>query len=979
MRKSNQLKLQDTCKMNPNANTTITNDNITTAVVQKKIIHRALMGEPIDNYRDELASDFDANDKKWDNLTYRDNTLNSMAQRIERFVDYENNTEWRRNKKFRSELNGGEPIVVDYFGEQIEVLPDYIIEHEDEIFDCKVKTGRPDVSNSKDIMTQESYALGLAGEQLYPGKKVYLQYLYLGDPSASTEKDSLRKLTDTEYIIHYDDTSKKYNKIHEAIFDSKLKEQLVAQHNELEEKSKEGCSPEKCAGCSNYNICNYEEPPIAKPVEDVIHRDWEQIEQRLSFDQRSVINFENGISRVNAGPGSGKTLVTSLRVSNLIEKGYDPNKICLLTFTKAGAGEMTARSVDYSAFKGLPLDPDTFTSTTFNAFCQEIINNNYEELGYSRKPRVIPDEVKRGIINRIIDQFPHITGWNYGANASTKIWNYSTTKTAFAAAERDFALIKKEKYTRDTFDQRYANAHEYTSADLDILFLMYEEYQRQLKDRALLEYDDQLGEVERLLKIHPTLFEEMGFEHIIVDEFQDTDFPQIELLQKMIDTTKFKSLMCVGDDSQSIFAFRHTSPEYMINFENYFGNSQSFNLVENHRSPKAVIKYANQINSMAKLKVDKELKPTKDGDEPDVYGFYTKNQEYEWIAKDIKKRYEAGERDIAIIMSNRFELSAMADKLTALKIPSAYKAPVMLSQNSRIRALCTFYDSFMGKSTQGLLDYRNVIEKGNLKNKTTHELNEIVENFKGDLLQCEKTKDAFMEFAKALDLSESDECYQDFLTKVDECRDIDELKEFISDFKTYGQDSTYTKTGDYDGVTLTTIHSSKGLEWDTTYLCIDQLYNKKYHDRPTYYEQNGEMDEQIRKWFVGATRAKEDLIVTGTYICDEDKKNHVNYFNRFLKDTYEMLGKVWDYSFAEGERVKAQENAEKVKDILNKDGIPVTEEGKQRKISANVAKAVANASKVLVCGKQEEKETDDKSKSPIVDESKELMDDIELG
>ena len=54
--------------MNPNANTTITNDNITTAVVQKKIIHRALMGEPIDNYRDELASDFDANDKKWDNL-----------------------------------------------------------------------------------------------------------------------------------------------------------------------------------------------------------------------------------------------------------------------------------------------------------------------------------------------------------------------------------------------------------------------------------------------------------------------------------------------------------------------------------------------------------------------------------------------------------------------------------------------------------------------------------------------------------------------------------------------------------------------------------------------------------------------------------------------------------------------------------------------------------------------------------------------
>lgn len=934
MRLSNQLGVQSNCPHNTKANISVANDVITTAAVQKAVIKRALMGEDLD-YESELSILFDKEGVVFENQTLRNAQISLMAKRIDRLVNYERYTPSRAHKIFRRDMNGGEPVVVDYFGEQVEALPDYAIEYDDMVVVCKIKTGKGNFTRTENVESQEAYCLGKAGELIADGRDVYVQYLYLADPERSAEVDSLVKISPTEYAEPYDTTARTKKKIFDAKFDDSLKEAIATHLGKIKEEMEAngGCKIEDCASCPEFNICHYEEPPIAHTVEEVVHRDWDQIESMLSYDQRQVINYDRGISRVNAGPGSGKTLVTSMRVSKLVENGCPPEAICLLTFTKAGAGEMTARSIDYGAHNNLAIDPDTLTSTTFNSFCQHIIEDHYEELGYARKPRVVPDEVKRGIINRIIDQFPKISQWSYSSSAKTKVFNTAVTKVPFAAAIRDFELIKKEGYTRDTLPDDFNRGRRYTDRDLDVLFLMYEEFNKQLKERCLLEYDDQIREVERLLTIRPSLFNEMGYQHIIVDEFQDTDLPQINLLQKMIDTTCFKSFMCVGDDSQSIFAFRHTSPEYMINFQNYFGNFDSFNLVENHRSPRALINYANSINDMAEFKVNKELTPTKDGNAPTIQGYYTKNQEYQAIANNVAERWEAGERDIAVIASDRLELSAIADKLTQLGVPSSFKSPVFLNQNSRIRALMTFYDSFSGKSTQGFLDYKNIIMHGEIRRLGKEEREQIIEEFKNDLSGCEKTVSAFVEFAKALDLSENDECYQDFLDKVKECRDYSELKEFMEDFKIYGQESKYTNTGTYDGVTLTTVHSSKGLEWDTTYLVMDKLYKKEFTTSPLASRQNGTYDEAVRKWFVGATRAKENLILCGQYLCGQDIKNQVSYFNKFLQESYRLLGKVWDYSFVEGERIRAEEKAAEMGS---------QESARERGISENVARVLAN-------------------------------------
>lgn len=946
MRTSSQLRRSDECEFNPRAKISQHNSVINLASAQKRMIKRILMGEPVENIRAELANDLDSRGHIWENLNQKEAWLSLATKRVERFIDFELNSPARANRRFPEEINNGLPIVVDYKGEPIETKPDYVVETEDSICICKVKTGRA-VPGRGPVLTPEAYCFGLYGEQLNQiqgsSKNIVIEYLYLGDPAAAVERETFAKGADGKYLIPYDTDNARFNKITEAYFDDELKEDI----NKAIEKDKEthaSCTPEDCAGCSMNNVCHYEEPPIPAPASEAVRP---VSDVHLSNDQRNVVTYDRGISRVNAGPGSGKTLVVSLRVAELVKNGADPEKICLLTFTNAGAGEMTARATSYCAAAGHAVDPDKFTSTTFNAFCQDIINQNYAALGFNRQPRVVPDETKRAIINRVLDQFPKISAWSY-SSAATRIYNRKASKIAFIRATDDFALIKKEGYTRENYPEEWNRL--YSATDLDYLFMMCDEYNQQLKDRDMLEFDDQIILVNRLLEMNPHLFEELGFEHIIVDEFQDTDLPQIQLLQKMVDVPQFKSLMCVGDDSQSIFAFRHTSPEYMVNFGNYFGRFDDFSLVENHRSNRATIDYANKVNDQAKIKVDKELIATKPmGNQPQVQGFYTKKQEYDWIAEQVKERWDAGKHDIAVIMSDRYELTGVADALTKLGIPSTLKSPVLVCQNSRVNALVTFYDAFLGRSNQGFLDYRNIIEHGGLKGKSSEELEGIAEQFSEDVRVCEKTKEAFMEFAKALDINEVDECYQDFLTKVDGCRDMDEICEFMEDFKLYGKDSTFKREGRYDGVCLTTIHSSKGLEWDTTFLCVDKLDDRKYHERPTFYDQNGEMDEQVRKWFVGATRAREELVVTGNFICyeiDDSKKGvYESHYNQFLKKTYDMLGKAWDYSYVDAQKVRAEEKAERIRKAAGEDKDDMmfgAKENETSRISRNVAKALQN-------------------------------------
>lgn len=951
MRTSGQLKKTDICEFNPNANVRAESNIVRNARIQKQIAKRALMGEPIEDFRVELANAFDDAGAIWENEVQRENTLNLYASRIDRFVNWELSATGRENKLFRGEYNGGEPIVVDYFGEEVEAVPDYIVDADNALYVCKVKTGRYQSNARDNCLSQEGYCLGLAGEKLKGDseKPVIVQYLYLGDSQAKNEMMSLSKGPDGDYMVPYDSSDTGYEHISEEIFDDRFKESVKEDHEQMV-NDHTGCSPEECASCAHNNICHFEEPPIPAPPSETVR----DINVTPSYEQGRVIDFEEGKARVNAGPGAGKTFVVGCRIASLVEKGYDSNRICVLTFTNAGAGEMTERAMRIAAKKGVPLDPDHITSCTINAFCQKIIEDNYERLGYTKRPTVVKPEVKRAIINKILDQFPRMSKWTYPSTEHQSKWVRRATSTiAYIRCEEEFAEIKRESYTRDSYPDSWNQT--YTPAELDILFLMYEEFQRQMLLRNKLEFDDQLRLVNKLYEENTNLFNELGYEHIIVDEFQDTDLPQIHLLQKMCDTTSFKSLMCVGDDSQSVFGFRHTSPEFMVNFATYFGNFEDYSLLENHRSNKLTIDMANKVIGKIDIKVEKELVPLKeDGIKPVAQGFYSQKTEYDWVARQVASRWNAGNHDIAVIMSDSIQLNAFADALSKYGIPSTVKSPVPVMSNSRVKALVTFYDAFLGKSTQGLLDYQNAATHGGLKGKTAAELEAIAEEFSGDLKECKRDLKTFVAFAEALDSEGTDECYQDFLEGFRHADNMDEMCEFMEDFKLYGSQSKFKREGKYDGVCLTTIHSSKGLEWDTTFLCVDKLDDVAYHNHHTKYRANGEYDEQLRKMFVGCTRAKEELIVTGQYVLAMDEKKNIKMDNDFLHYAYEFCDKAWDYEYTEYRKVKDAERAEgaAVKGILQRDGLPTMGSGK---VADVIAKHTAKKETVRVKIKEDDK------------------------
>ena len=877
MRTSSQLTKIDQCPKNAKANVTATTDAQVRSSVQRQIVGRILRGEPIPDVAAEIDSVLVAKGVPWENAEQRKMNLALYSARVRHFCD------WARTQApvFPDEFD----TVVDFFGEEVKALPDFFTMEDGTVFVHRIKTGRFKTER-EDTQSNEAYVLGLCGEKLFPGMSVVVQFDHLADKDNKTEQ--------TGIVRPYPDA--KYQKISRLVFNDRAKEFFASKH---ESERDAVCTPEECASCAMFNVCNFEEPPISLSAH--AQRNFEV--PRLTYDQAAVVDFERGNARVNAGPGAGKTLVVALRIKALIEKGYQPEDLCILTFTKAGAEEMTTRAVGYCAAEGILIDPDRFTSTTFNAFCQKVLTNFYDELGYTRPPRVLPDETRSGIVNRLLDQFPHVAEWNYvGTSGGDK---FNRSKTALVMAKKVFSDIKREGWTRQSNDLGM-----YTPASQDIIFQMYDEFDRILHERNFVEYDDQLLEVMKLTEIHPTVFEEMGFKHIIVDEFQDTNLPQIQLLNKICDTASFMSFMAVGDDSQSIFAFRHTSPEFMINFGDYFGFFKDFSLVENHRSASNIIDFANDVNKETHERVDKDLiatKPPTSG--PFISGFYTQKEEYTWIADQIRKRIEAGQEpsDIAVLMSDKNELTAMASALTAVGVPSILMNPIPFVSNSRVAALCTFFDSFESGSTRGLVDYQNALQHGALKDVGREVIESVIEQLGGELAATDRTVGVFMEYANALDEEKVDECYQDFLEKVSYFETVEELSEFFRDFKLYGRESTFKREGKYAGVCLTTIHSAKGLEWDTTYLSLSHLDKPEYHKYG--WDRTPEYDEVLRKWFVGTTRARKDLIMTGQY-CVKFAINGDIYFNQYLERGYQLLGKNFGFSEAQMSHAKAMERAE---------------------------------------------------------------------
>lgn len=665
------------------------------------------------------------------------------------------------------------------------------------------------------------------------------------------------------------------------------------------------CAEAECTFCPFQNACHFNEAPMT--IKQGTSKQMGAIS--LSDAQQQAIAFERGIGRIKAGAGAGKTLVVALRVMNLLAGGYDPEKMLLITFTINGAEEMRQRIRFFCEDFGFDEDTaDKIRICTFNSFGQLAIENEWASLGYTDCPQVVDSIMRKKMILEVIEG-EVLAGVNY------KTFEHQFGKGGFdtiCAAFEYFKAVGLTSYNWDAEDEDIQLLVRNAPVPVDATWMrVYEQFNANLQAANLIEYADQQRLLDEILADDPYYIEnKYGFEHVIVDEFQDSSDAEIELLKKLVDAQNFVSLLVVGDDSQNIFeTLRRTNNENIIHFDEKMGcEIVDFQLMENYRSTPEVIDMANKINSRRESKLDGDLIAKRATGSPiEVYAFGSQKKEYTYVASEIEKRIRNGiaPESIAFIAKDGNELKMMGAELAARGIPSQLLTPEKVGMNSRVIAAIALAE-FIANTDTSLcaFDFLNTVQNGQLFKKTDSEIMEELEAFKQTIEAAKGEKndiDLYFEYMEQLDYS--DETYAQFADKLNKFTSFDDLLDYARAMKRFGQKETYRrKAYAGKGVILTTVHSSKGLEWPTVFISISK------------FSDSARAEESRRVLFTAVTRARDELIITSVFNSKVKKKGD------FIREVFEHVGKPFEVIADEdnAEDRARKERAAEVREIVKK-------------------------------------------------------------
>ena len=653
------------------------------------------------------------------------------------------------------------------------------------------------------------------------------------------------------------------------------------------------CSEDDCKSCAQRHLCQYSHAPLGTEVPMAVKA---LSELSLSAAQEEAIQYGEGVLKINAGPGAGKTVVVCARTACLMSAGVKPEELLLITFTESGAKEMRDRIKLYTDDFGLDVDLSRLTICTFNAFGQKIIDSEWANLGFTRKPRLIDDVERYGILSKLLNEnvIPGIDYRNFRMSMPLK-GALEITKKVFEII-KSYNLSDTEEDRKILIDKLDSDTAFLKAESYSPLFELYDKYYTKLRAENLIEYADQENLIFEVLQYDPYYLEDTGIAHIIIDEFQDTSEKQMNFIKSMMDSKYFKSLMVVGDDSQAIYGFRDTTPEFMIHFFEYLemeGNEIS--LIENHRSTPQIVNFANAVNRLNEERVEKDIIPTREpGDSVHVNGFWEKWEEYEFIVEEIKKHIENGTKpeDIAFLAASKTELLQMSSMLAEEGIPTVLLNPETLLENSRVIAAIALSKWLMEpNATQEALTYAMALTKGALIEKDDNEINLYISGMtqqqKFDALNGKEKREYFHKLLEELD--EDDEIYQAFVDSLKAKESLQKEIEYCHLFEEYGEKVAIRRKKIYSGVVLTTAHSSKGLEWPVVFASISKFYGKQIHAILNQKKRQKVIEEKRRLLFVAATRARDELYITGQFVSFGSAKDGYIY-NQFLNESYAAIG-----------------------------------------------------------------------------------------
>lgn len=368
----------------------------------------------------------------------------------------------------------------------------------------------------------------------------------------------------------------------------------------------------------------------------------------LNPEQRDAALHLDGPLLILAGAGSGKTKTITYRIAHLMQHHKIPStKICGVTFTNKAAKEMQQRLK-----KLLPINVKAPLLCTFHALCIKILREHIHHLGFDKNFTIYDSSDQMSVIRQCLSNVKHSKNFDRKLVQSliSKLKNNRVSPRNFASSK--------------FFDQ----SNEYHQVVIDV----FPEYQRKLKLLNALDFDDLLFFTVDLLNNYPTTLNKVAqkFQYLLVDEYQDTNPMQFELIQLL--TSQHKNICVVGDDDQSIYAFRGADVGIILNFGKYFSNSKTISLEQNYRSTKKILDLANIMIAKNKYRHPKKLWSTiESNDLPLLWSCQDDEHEALVIADDIINLRKQGHSwsQMAILCRSNNQFLKIEDAFKENQIP----------------------------------------------------------------------------------------------------------------------------------------------------------------------------------------------------------------------------------------------------------------------------------------------------------------------
>jgi DNA helicase-2/ATP-dependent DNA helicase PcrA len=371
----------------------------------------------------------------------------------------------------------------------------------------------------------------------------------------------------------------------------------------------------------------------------------------LNESQREAVMQTEGPVMIVAGAGSGKTRVLTYRIAHLLKKGVDSFNILSLTFTNKASKEMRERiyAVAGSEAKNLWMG-------TFHSIFARILRIESDKIGYPRNFTIYDTDDAKSLLKSIVNEM----------KLDDKVYKPGLLLNRISAAKN--ALIKAGEYNADGENTLYDE-----SSGRPKFGVIYSAYEARCFRAGAMDFDDLLVKTHELLATHPEVLNKYQhmFKYIMVDEFQDTNGAQYAIIKKLAGVNQ--NIAVVGDDAQSIYAFRGATIKNILNFNRDFPDVKVIRLEQNYRSTKTIVNAANSIIKQNKDQIEKKVWTDNIlGEKIRVFRALTDNEEGKMVASSIfqeKMNQHIVNKDFAILYRTNAQSRALEESLRKLNIP----------------------------------------------------------------------------------------------------------------------------------------------------------------------------------------------------------------------------------------------------------------------------------------------------------------------